>query len=63
MKHTCQTLQRKGPDGGRVRCLVDERVWVSDEAKWGDNLRLDESRCRGLTAGHDVATAPRSPGW
>jgi hypothetical protein len=54
MKHSCQILSTSGPDGGRVRCLVDERVWVSDEAKWGDNLRLDEAVSR-LAAGHDVA--------
>jgi hypothetical protein len=53
IKHTCAVLESSGPGGGHVRCLVDERAWVSDEANWGDSLRLGESLSR-LTAGYEI---------
>lgn len=46
VEHACGTMHETGPEGESVRCLVDERAWVSDAAQYADYLDIDESFSR-----------------
>ncbi|MBL8614435.1 MAG: hypothetical protein JNM72_02385 [Deltaproteobacteria bacterium] len=46
MQHACGHLHEFGSAGAGARCLVDERAWVSDAARYLDYLDVGESISR-----------------